>query len=49
MRAMAYDLAIIGGGPDGMSAAVYAARFRLKTFRNTRVGVKNGMRRSGRK
>jgi thioredoxin reductase (NADPH) len=32
MRAMAYDLAIIGGGPAGMSAAVYAARFRLKTL-----------------
>jgi len=27
-----YDLAIIGGGPAGMTAAVYAARKRLKTL-----------------
>jgi thioredoxin reductase len=26
-----YDLAIIGGGPAGAAAAVYAARKRLKT------------------
>jgi thioredoxin reductase len=29
---MTYDLAIIGGGPAGASAAVYAARKRLKTI-----------------
>ncbi len=28
---MPYDLAIVGGGPAGVSAAVYAARKRLKT------------------
>ena len=28
---MLYDLAIIGGGPAGAAAAVYAARKRLKT------------------
>ena len=28
---MTYDLAIIGGGPAGAAAAVYAARKRLKT------------------
>jgi len=27
-----YDLVIIGGGPAGMTAAVYAARKRLKTL-----------------
>jgi len=27
-----YDLIIIGGGPAGMSAAVFAARYRLKTI-----------------
>ena len=29
---MPYDLAIIGGGPAGSAAAVYAARKRLKTI-----------------
>lgn len=29
---MVYDLAIIGGGPAGVSAGVYAARKRLKTI-----------------
>lgn len=28
---MTYDLAIIGGGPAGVSAGVYASRKRLKT------------------
>src|SRR3982750_2085794 len=28
---MTYDLAIIGGGPAGVAAGVYAARKRLKT------------------
>ena len=27
-----YDLIIIGGGPAGLSAAVYAARFNMKTL-----------------
>jgi thioredoxin reductase (NADPH) len=27
-----YDLIIVGGGPAGMSAAIYAARYRLKTL-----------------
>ena len=29
---MTYDLIIIGGGPAGSAAAVYAARKRLKTL-----------------
>ena len=29
---MLYDLIIIGGGPAGCAAAVYAARKRLKTL-----------------
>ena len=29
---MTYDLIIIGGGPAGAAAAVYAARKRLKTL-----------------
>ena len=29
---MTYDLIIIGGGPAGTAAAVYASRKRLKTF-----------------
>lgn len=29
---MIYDLIIIGGGPAGVSAGVYAARKRLKTL-----------------
>jgi alkyl hydroperoxide reductase subunit F len=29
---MTYDLIIIGGGPAGVSAGVYAARKRLKTL-----------------
>jgi len=33
---MIYDLAIIGGGPAGAAAAVYAARKRLKTVMITR-------------
>lgn len=38
---MVYDLAIIGGGPAGVSAGVYAARKRLKTiFLAESVGVK---------
>ena len=29
---MTYDLIIVGGGPAGTSAAVYAARKKLKTL-----------------
>ena len=29
---MIYDVAIIGGGPAGMSAAIYAARGGMKTL-----------------
>ena len=29
---MIYDLAILGGGPAGVAAGVYAARKRLKTL-----------------
>jgi alkyl hydroperoxide reductase subunit F len=29
---MAYDLIIVGGGPVGMTAAVYAARKKLKAL-----------------
>ena len=31
MKIMIYDLAILGGGPAGVAAGVYAARKRLKT------------------
>ncbi len=31
-KQMIYDLIILGGGPAGVSAAVYAARKRLKTL-----------------
>jgi len=31
MKETIYDLAIIGGGPAGMSAGIYAGRYRLKT------------------
>ena len=27
-----YDLIIIGGGPGGLTAALYAGRYRLKTL-----------------
>ena len=29
---MEYDLLIVGGGPAGMTAGIYAARHRLKTL-----------------
>ena len=32
---MIYDVAIIGGGPAGMSAAIYAARGGMKTLENS--------------
>ena len=42
---MIYDVAIIGGGPAGMSAAIYAARGGMKTL----VIEKNRIRRSSNK
>lgn len=32
-----YDLIIIGGGPAGLSAAIYAARYKLKTLVLTKI------------
>ena len=34
---MIYDVAIIGGGPAGMSAAIYAARGGMKTVSYTHL------------
>uniref|UniRef100_A0A7C4TXA3 Thioredoxin reductase n=1 Tax=Caldisericum exile TaxID=693075 RepID=A0A7C4TXA3_9BACT len=34
-----YDLAIIGGGPAGLTAAIYAGRFRLKSVLCEKVAV----------
>lgn len=34
-----YDLIIIGGGPGGLSAAIYAQRARLKTLMLEKIGV----------
>ena len=34
-----YDLIIIGGGPAGLSAAIYAARARMKTLILERIKV----------
>ena len=41
---MIYDVAIIGGGPAGMSAAIYAARGGMKT-----LVIENRIRRSSNK
>ena len=35
---MIYDVVIVGGGPSGMSAAIYAARARLKTLLVEKAG-----------
>jgi len=35
-----YDLAIIGGGPAGVAAGVYAARKQLKTVLINQVPIK---------
>ena len=35
---MIYDVIIVGGGPSGMSAAIYAARARLKTLLIEKAG-----------
>ena len=35
---MIYDVIIVGGGPSGMSAAIYASRARLKTLLIEKAG-----------
>jgi len=36
---MMYDLIIIGGGPAGLTAALYAGRYRLKTLLLEKMGL----------
>ena len=38
-----YDLAIVGGGPAGVAAAVYAARKRLKTVLITECSMSDNV------